>query len=135
MQPVDPVLLKNLVDAAPEGMVICSVAADNHWRAIFVNAAMERLTGYDADSIVGRDLSFLQGDDREQEALNKVRLALRDGSSCHVLLRNYRRDGSMFWNDLTLVPMRNGSELTHFASFHREGGVLTTERVGTDPRD
>jgi len=114
------------------------VAADNHWRAIFVNPTMERLTRYDAGSIIGRDLSFLQGDDREQEALHKVRAALHDGSGCHVLLRNYRRDGSLFWNDMTLVPLRSGTKLTHFASFHREGGVLTTERperAVADPRD
>jgi diguanylate cyclase (GGDEF)-like protein/PAS domain S-box-containing protein len=138
MQPVDPALLKTLVDAAPEGVVICSVAADQHWRAIFVNPAMERLTGYDASSIIGRDLRFLQADDRDQEALNKVRAALREGSGCHVLLRNYRREGTMFWNDMTLVPMpsQSGGELTHFASFHREGGVLSTERAaGVDPRD
>ena len=138
MQPVDPALLKTLVDAAPEGMVICSVAADKHWRAVFVNAAMERLTGYDANSMVGRDLRFLQADDRDQEALNKVRIALRDGNGCHVLLRNYRRDGTLFWNDMTLVPLpaAGAGEVTHFASFHREGGVLTTERVaGGDPRD
>jgi len=136
MQPVDPALLKTLVDRAPEGVVICSVAADRHWRAVFVNPAMERLTGYEASGIVGRDLSFLQADDRDQEALNKVRTALREGTGCHVLLRNYRRDGAMFWNDMTLVPMPgSGGELTHFASFHREGGVLSTERAGGDPRD
>ena len=140
MQPVDPALLKTLVDSAPEGVVICSVAADRHWRALFVNPAMERLTGYDATALVGRDLSFLQADDREQEALNKVRTALREGSGCRALLRNYRRDGTPFWNDMTLVPLPAlggaSGELTHFASFHREGGVLTTERVASgDPRD
>lgn len=137
MQPVDPTLLKSLVEFAPEGVAICSVAADRHWRAIFVNPAMERLTGYDANGIVGRDLRFLQADDHDQEALNKVRSALRAGTGCHVLLRNYRRDGTLFWNDMTLVPLpTGGSELTHFASFHREGGVLTTERAtGADPRD
>jgi diguanylate cyclase (GGDEF)-like protein/PAS domain S-box-containing protein len=135
MQPVDPSILKSLVDCAPEGVVICSMAADKHWRAIFVNPAMQRLTGYDAEGLIGRDLRFLQADDRDQEALNKVRAALRDRSACHVLLRNYRRDGSLFWNDMTLVPLDSGTEPAHFASFHREGGVLSTERTGGDPRD
>jgi diguanylate cyclase (GGDEF)-like protein/PAS domain S-box-containing protein len=138
MQPVDPALLKTLVEASPEGVVICSVAADRHWRAVFVNPAMERLTGYDANGIIGRDLRFLQADDHDQEALNKVRGALREGIGCHVLLRNYRRDGALFWNDMTLVPLPTaaGGEVTHFASFHREGGVLSTERAAVaDPRD
>lgn len=141
MQAADPTLLKTLVESAPEGMTICSVAADRHWRVIFCNPAMERLTGYEASSIVGRDLRFLQADDHDQEALNKVRAALRDGVGCHVLLRNYRRDSTLFWNDMTLVPLRIGTEgqsngeVTHFAGYHREGGVLTTERAGGDPRD
>lgn len=137
MQPVDPALLKALVESSPEGVAICSVAADQHWRAVFVNPAMEKLTGYQASDLVGRDLRLLQADDHDQEALNKVRAALRDSTGCHVLLRNYRRDGSLFWNDMTMVPLPTGSSgLTHYASFHREGGVLSTERVPSgDPRD
>jgi len=135
MHSIEPAILKTLVDCAPEGMVVCSMAADRHWRPIFVNPAMERLTGYDAAGLIGRDLRFLQADDRDQEALNKVRTALRDRSGCHVLLRNYRRDGTLFWNDMTLVPLNAGTQQLHFASFHREGGVLSTERAAGNPRD
>jgi diguanylate cyclase (GGDEF)-like protein/PAS domain S-box-containing protein len=118
----DPNLLQNLLQSAPDGVVICE-AKSADWQVVFANAAMEQLTGYDADSIRGRNLRFLQADDRDQEGLGKIRNALREGTNCHALLRNYRRDGTMFWNEVTLIPLRDGEgQITHYASFHREGG-------------
>ena len=82
---------------------------------------MEQLTGYEAGALLGRNLRLLQADDHDQEGLRKIRDALRDGSSCQTTLRNYRRDGTMFWNEVTLAPLRDASgQITHFASFHRD---------------
>jgi diguanylate cyclase (GGDEF)-like protein/PAS domain S-box-containing protein len=128
---IDPRLLQTLVDCASEGVVICEARAGD-WPAVFVNAAMEQLTGYGADEIHGRSLRFLQADDHEQEGLTKIRSALREGAPCQTTLRNYRRDGTMFWNEVTLTPLRNPQgEVTHYASFHREGG----DRLRIDTRE
>ena len=128
---LDPKLLQSLVDSAPEGVVICEARAGG-WSVVFVNAAMEQLTGYEASAFYGRDLSFLQADDHEQEGLARIRAALRDGATCQTTLRNYRRDGTMFWNEVSLAPLRNPEgQVTHYASFHREGG----DRLRTDTRD
>lgn len=133
---VDAKLLQSLVEAAPDGMVICDARAADH-PVVFVNAAMERLTGYEASHFLGRSLRFLQGEDHEQEGLNKIRAALQDGTSCHTTLRNYRRDGTMFWNELTIQPLRDAKgNVTHFAGFHREGGDrlrLGESREKADP--
>jgi diguanylate cyclase (GGDEF)-like protein/PAS domain S-box-containing protein len=133
---VDASLLQSLFEAAPEGVVICDARAAD-WPVVYVNAAMEKLTGYDASYIRGRNLRFLQGDDHEQEGLGKIRSALRQGTSCQTLLRNYRRDGTMFWNELTLQPLRDPKgNVTHFAGFHREGGDklrLAEARDKNDP--
>ena len=119
---VDATVLQSLVEAAPDGVVICDARAPD-WPVLFVNAAMEKLTGYDVSFIRGRNLRFLQGEDHEQEGLAKIRAALQDGASCHTTLRNYRRDGTMFWNEVTIQPLRDGNgTITHFAGFHREGG-------------
>jgi diguanylate cyclase (GGDEF)-like protein/PAS domain S-box-containing protein len=124
MTSVDSNLLKHLVEAAPDAVALCE-AREGDWKAVFVNPAMEQLTGYSADQIVGRNLRFLQADDRDQEGLLKIRNALRDGQPCQTLIRNYRKDGTLFWNELKLVPLRSPEgKLTHFASFHREGGAL-----------
>lgn len=119
---VDASLLQSLFEAAPDGVVICDARAAD-WPVVYVNAAMEKLTGYEASFIRGRNLRFLQGDDHEQEGLAKIRTALRQGASCQTTLRNYRRDGTMFWNDMTIQPLRDSSgNVTHFAGFHREVG-------------
>jgi len=119
---VDLSLLQSLVESAPDGVVICDARAAD-WPVLFVNPAMEQLTGYDANYIRGRNLRFLQGDDHDQEGIAKIRAALRTGASCHTSIRNYRRDGTMFWNDVTLQPLRDSKgNVTHFAGFHREVG-------------
>ena len=133
---VDASLLQSLFEAAPDGVVICDARAAD-WPVIYLNAAMERLTGYEASFIRGRNLRFLQGDDHEQEGLDKIRSALRSGAACQTTLRNYRRDGTMFWNEVTIQPLRDGNgNVTHFAGFHRELGDklrLNESRDKNDP--
>ena len=133
---VDASLLQSLFEAAPEGVVICDGRAAD-WPVVYVNAAMEKLTGYEASFIRGRNLRFLQGDDHEQEGLGRIRAALRTGTSCQATLRNYRRDGTMFWNEVTIQPLRDGNgNVTHFAGFHRDVGEklrLAEAREKTDP--
>ena len=127
MSSIDPNLLKTLVEAAPEGVVVCE-ARSGEWPVTFVNPAMEQLTGYSADAMIGRSLRFLQAEDKDQEGIAVIRAALRDGVACRTTLRNYRRDGTMFWNELSIAPLRSAyGQITHFASFHREGGVARLE--------
>lgn len=133
---VDATLLKSLVEAAPDGVVICDARAADR-PVVFVNAAMEKLTGYEASEFLGRNLRFLQGEDHEQEGLARIRAAIQDGASCQTTVRNYRRDGTMFWNEVTIQPLRDASgNVTHFAGFHREGGDrlrLAESRDKSDP--
>jgi diguanylate cyclase (GGDEF)-like protein/PAS domain S-box-containing protein len=116
----DPNLLRILFDAAPEGVLVCdAVAADRP--IVYVNRAMEQLTGYTRAEMQGRNPRFLYAADRDQDGIKRLRSALSEGAGCHVTVRNFRRDGTLFFNDLTLVPLRDEQgQLTHFASFHRE---------------
>jgi diguanylate cyclase (GGDEF)-like protein/PAS domain S-box-containing protein len=124
----DPQILRTLFDAAPEGVMLCDARA-NDYPVVYVNPAMAQLTGYPVERILGQNPRFLYGEDRHQESLGRLRAALRDGLGCRVVLRNVRADGTLFFNDVTLVPLRDASGvLTHFASFHREGsGQLRPE--------
>lgn len=83
---------------------------------VYVNPAFERITGYTHDEVMGRNCRFLQGDDRTQQDLRKVRLALDQGHEARALLRNYRKDGSLFWNELYVTPVRrrDSRDVTHF---------------------
>ncbi|MEO8628535.1 MAG: EAL domain-containing protein, partial [Betaproteobacteria bacterium] len=82
---------------------------------VYVNPAFERVTGYTRDEVTGRNCNFLQRDDRNQADLEKLREALHEGRDCHAVLRNYRKDGSLFWNDLYVTPVRDAQQkITHF---------------------
>ena len=81
---------------------------------VYVNEGFEHLTGYSRDEVIGRNCRFLQGDDRDQEGVEQLRKAIAKRESVRVELRNYRKDGSMFWNELHLTPIFEGDELKFF---------------------
>ena len=113
--------LRALLDASPEGVVACD-AREKDYPAVYANNAMHPLTGYLPAEFLGRNLRFLHADDHEQQGLERIRSALKGGKPCQALLRNYRKDGTLFWNDMRIVPIKDANDtLTHFVSFHREG--------------
>jgi diguanylate cyclase (GGDEF)-like protein/PAS domain S-box-containing protein len=83
---------------------------------VYVNHAFERITGYSAAEAVGRNCNFLQRGDRAQPDLVGIRTAVAKGQEVRALLRNYRKDGSLFWNELHITPVRrpDSEEITHF---------------------
>jgi diguanylate cyclase (GGDEF)-like protein/PAS domain S-box-containing protein len=98
---------------------------------VYVNRGFETLTGYAAADLIGKNLRLLQADDRDQDARHRLREALGKGEPCRVLLRNYRKDGTVFWNEMTILPMRDADgRVTHFAGHHRDAG----ERLRIDPK-
>ena len=85
---------------------------------VYVNPAFERYTGYSAAEAVGSNCRFLQNGDRDQPELEKLRHAIRGGQAASAVLRNYRKDGSLIWQELHISPVRDGrGELTHFIGF------------------
>jgi diguanylate cyclase (GGDEF)-like protein/PAS domain S-box-containing protein len=130
MQQLDAAFMRRVLDSAPEGIAICDAIAPDY-PVVYVNAAFEVLTGYSSADVVGGNLRLLQGTDREQEGLRRVRDALARGVECRVLLRNYRKSGEMLWNEMYLQPMRNGDGLpTHYVAFFRDasGRLRSVER-------
>ncbi|HVK57084.1 MAG TPA: EAL domain-containing protein [Burkholderiales bacterium] len=81
----------------------------------YVNPAFERITGYRGEDALGRDIGFLFGDDKEQTGLTEIQTALRENREGRAALRSYRKDGSLFWNDLHIAPVRDEEgTFTHF---------------------
>ena len=87
--------------------MIIADAAQPDFPVVYVNRAFEKMTGYSFQDVVGKNCRFLAGTDRDQKGLQELRKALKDQRDCRVLLRNYRKDGSPFWNDLYMSPVRN----------------------------
>jgi diguanylate cyclase (GGDEF)-like protein/PAS domain S-box-containing protein len=117
-----------VLDASPEGIVVCECSSE-HQPVVYANDAFERMSGYGADELIGHDLRRLQSWDRDQEGRNQLRAAISQGESCRVLLRNYRKDGTQFWNEMLVQPLRGAEgNVTHFVGFHRD--VTERERSG-----
>lgn len=81
----------------------------------YVNPAFERITGYSAGEALGRNCRFLQGTDRDQPEVAVMRRAIRGGREAHVVLRNYRKDGGIFWAQLSISPLRDAAgQISHY---------------------
>lgn len=119
-QEVSRELLAQAVDQSNEGITIADASKSN-WPLIYVNAGFERMTGYKLAESLGKSGQFLQGTDTNQPEVSVLRAALQQGVACLVTLRNYRRDGSMFWNELSLSPIRNEAGiLTHYIGIQHD---------------
>jgi diguanylate cyclase (GGDEF)-like protein/PAS domain S-box-containing protein len=106
-------LLKAAIEASEAGMCVADACAPD-FPLVYVNPAFERMTGYTEVQSLGRNCRFLQGEEHDQAGLAEVRAALHEGRSCNVELRNFRADGSSFWNGLNLTPVRNeAGAITH----------------------
>lgn len=107
-------LFDRAIKASSNGIVITD-AQHPSMPITYVNPAFERITGYTAEEALGRNCQFLQGIDTDPNAIAQIRIALKERHDCTVVLRNYRKDGCAFWNELSIAPIYNcEGELTHF---------------------
>jgi PAS domain S-box-containing protein len=118
-------LLERAVTASTNSIVISDPNQPDD-PIVYVNPAFERTTGYAAEEVLGRNCRFLQREDRDQPALGELRTAVREGRHCTVVLRNYRKDGTLFWNELSIYPVRDeDGRLTNFVGVQND----VTERI------
>lgn len=113
-------LLQLVVNASNDGVVVAEQEGEDNI-LIYVNEAFERLTGYTADEILYQDCRFLQMGDRDQTGLNLVKQAIEERRPTRQVVRNYRKDGSMFWNELSITPVFNDADqLTYFIGIQKD---------------
>src|SRR5215213_1571985 len=113
-------LLDRAVAASSNGIVITDSRAPDD-PIVYVNPAFERISGYTVAEVVGHNCRFLQGDDRDQPALDDLRTALGEEREFRVVLRNYRKDGTPFWNELYISPVHDEQgRLTNFVGVQND---------------
>ncbi|MGK9063859.1 PAS domain-containing protein [Stutzerimonas chloritidismutans] len=113
-------LLQLVIEASNDGIVVAEQEGEDNI-LIYANPAFQRLTGYQVDDILYQDCRFLQADDRNQPGLAAIREAVRNNTPCRQIIRNYRKDGSAFWNELSITPVFNeGDQLTYFIGIQKD---------------
>ncbi|MGQ4880121.1 EAL domain-containing protein [Billgrantia sp. LNSP4103-1] len=113
-------LLQRSVEASINGIIIADARLPSV-PIVYVNEAFERITGYSRDDVMGRNCSILQGSETDAEAVELLRQAIKEQREISVTLCNYRKDGTPFWNNLYLAPVRDGEGVvTHFVGVQHD---------------
>ena len=102
------------LSATAEGITIADARRKDQ-PITYANAAFERLTGYTPDFVIGRNCRFLQGPETDPQTRETIRRAVRSAEPCTVEILNYRKDGTTFWNRLSITPVKDDrGKVTHF---------------------
>jgi diguanylate cyclase (GGDEF)-like protein/PAS domain S-box-containing protein len=111
---------QRLLDAAPIGVVLVDSQAPDG-KIVYASPGIAAMSGYSQEEVLGRELLFLRGEDRDREARERLLEQVRRGEPGQALLRSYRKDGTAFWNELTIVPLRDeAGVLIHVAAYFRD---------------
>src|SRR3712207_5024003 len=125
-----PRVLERAVESTRTGVLITDPNRPDN-PIVYANPAFERIAGSSAEEVLGRNCRFLQRHDRDQPALEEVRAAIREGRGCRVVVRNYRKDGALFWQELSISPVRDDQgNITHFVGIQDD----VTERKLAEER-
>ncbi len=93
-------------------------------KIVYANPAVEHLTGYTPEEVLGRDTSFLQGPLTDPQECRRLYTAMERGEKVKVRLANYRKDGSSHLVEIHVSPVtEDGGEITHYISIQREAGL------------
>lgn len=114
-----PYVLSQILDTCVNGVTLSDPDQPDN-PIVYANDAFERITGYRQDEIIGRNCRFLQGEERDQPEIQRIRDAMRTESEVTVTLRNYRKDGTPFYNEFTIRPLvdRNGAVVYYLGIQH-----------------
>jgi len=115
--------------ASAEGITIADARLPDN-PLIYANAGFERLTGYSVADVLGRNCRFLQGADTDPATVDSLRTAIREKRPITVQLLNYKKDGTPFWNRLSITPVQDHSGVvTHFIGVQSD---VTVEKQAKD---
>ena len=113
-------LQERSIAASHNGIVITDWRIPNN-PIVYANAAFEKISGYEVSEVLGKNCRFLQGNDFFQPERDILRSAINAGIACTVVMRNYRKDGTTFWNELNISPIHDDSgNVTHFIGIQND---------------
>lgn len=99
-----PQVLSNILDSCVNGITLADPDQED-LPLVYANKAFETITGYTQAETIGKNCRFLQGNDRDQQERYQLREAILNKKSIEITLRNYRKNGEMFYNHLVITPL------------------------------
>ncbi len=127
--------IKRAIKNAPIGISLSDPSLSDY-PLVYTNDAWESVTGYETEEVLGRNPRLLQGPQSDPETVEQLSTAIADEEPANVEIRNYKRDGTPFWNDLTVAPVHDeNGEIAHYVGFQidvtdrREAEALAEERA------
>ena len=108
-----------MIEEIDEGVLIAD-ANDPHLRLVHANRAFETITGFSRNEAIGKNCRYLQGSDRLQPEIARMREAIIELQPIAVTLRNYRKDGSLFWSSIRLFPLPAPGNVTYVVGLIRD---------------
>ncbi len=99
---------------------------------IYANKAFIEMTGYSLSEVLNRNCRFLQGEDRNQAGTETLRQSIKNATGCRVQLRNYKKDGTLFWNELVVSPVSDEQGLRYFVGVQNDITELTKVKQQRD---
>jgi PAS domain S-box-containing protein len=123
--PIFAKLIKNAADNSTEGITISNITLPDE-PLIYVNEGFVKLTGYTKEETIGKNCRFLQGEGTDPQSVQKLRKAIQEKKKCTVRILNYHKDGTPFWNRLSISPLINDrQEVTHYVGIQSDITELT----------
>jgi len=112
-------LFKQVVENINYGIVITKASNTNE--LLYVNKEFENITGYTKEEAISKNCNFLQNEDIEQKAVAKIKEALHNKQKIQIELRNYKKDGTLFYNFVSISPVYDKEHnITHFVGIQKD---------------
>ena len=99
-----PQILTQILDGSVNGITLSDPDQDDN-PIVYANKAFEKISGYSNEETVGRNCRFLQGQEKDQEELQQIREAIKNAKPVEVTLKNFRKNGELFYNRLSITPL------------------------------
>ena len=130
----EPEAIVRAIEDAPVGISLSHTSLPDE-PLVYINDAWEDITGYDRQHALGRNPRFLQGPATDAETVEAIGNAIGNDVPITVEVRNYRRDGTPFWNELTVAPVRDDDgEVTHYVGFQNDVTDRKTAEIVAEER-
>ncbi len=113
-------LLETAINSSLNGIFITDAQQANN-PIIYVNKGFEVITGYSKEEALGQKFNFLENNKTEQNGTKKIKKAISTGTKCRAVLKNYRKNGEMFWSEIYINPVENEQgNITHFIAVQND---------------